>query len=61
VIDAEPLPGAGTNLEAAEKSLKGWTFRPAHWGSLPIPWYLDVDIPVGTAATARAGTDPGGR
>jgi hypothetical protein len=61
VIDAESVPGAGTNLEAAEKSLKGWTFRPAHWGSLPIPWYLDVDIPVGTAATARAGTDPGGR
>jgi len=61
VIDAESVPGAGTNLEAAEKSLKGWTFRPAHWGSLAIPWYLDVDIPVGTAATAPARTDPGWR
>ena len=61
VIDAEPVPGAGANLEAAEKSLEGWTFRPAHWGSLPIPWYLDVDVPVGTAATTRAGTEPGGR
>jgi len=61
VIDAEPLPGAVTNLEAAEKSLEGWTFRPAHWGSLPIPWYLDVDVPVGTAAISRAGADPGGR
>jgi len=58
VIDAEPVPGAGTNLEAADKSLKGWTFRPAHWGSFPIPWYLDVDVPVGTAATTRAGTGP---
>jgi TonB family protein len=61
VIDTEPVPGAGTNLAAAEKSLEGWTFRPAHWGSLPIPWYLDVDVPVGAAATTRAGTDPGWR
>jgi hypothetical protein len=61
VIDTEPVPGAGTNPEAAEKSLEGWTFRPAHWGSLPIPWYLDVDVPVGAAATTRAGTDPGRR
>jgi len=61
VIDAEAVPGSGIYLEAAEKSLKGWTFRPAHWGSLPVPWYLDVDVPVGTAATTRAGTDPGQR
>ena len=60
VIDAEPLPGAGTDLEAAEKSLEGWTFRPAHWGSLPIPWYLDVDVPVDTTAISRAGADPDG-
>jgi TonB family protein len=60
VIDAEPLRGPATNLEAAERSLQGWTFRPAHWGSLPIPWYLDVYVPVGTAATSRAGADPGG-
>ncbi len=61
VIDVEAGPGAGTNLEAAEKSLKGWTFRPAYWGSLPIAWYLDVDVPVGTADTTRTGADPGGR
>lgn len=61
VIDAEPVPRTGTNLEAAERSLEGWTFRPAHWGSLPIPWYLDVDVPVGTGATIRAGAEPNRR
>jgi TonB family protein len=60
VIDSAPLPSNVTNHEAAAKSLEGWTFRPAHWGSLPIPWYLDVDVPVGTAAVSRAGADPGG-
>ena len=61
VIDAAPLPGAVTNLEAAEKILEGWTFRPARWGSLPIPWYFDLDVPMGTAAISRASAGPGGR
>lgn len=59
VIDSESPPGTASDLEAARKTLQGWTFRPAHWGSLPIPWYLEVDVPIGEPSAERAAADPG--
>ncbi len=49
--DGQPLDASSANLSlarylAARKSLQGWTFQPARWGKLPVPWYLDVDVPV---------------
>jgi hypothetical protein len=41
--------------------LRGWTIRPAHWGSLPIPSYLEVDVPVSESSIAQATGSPGGR
>jgi TonB family protein len=59
VIDSDSPPGTASDTEAVRKSLQGWSFRPAHWGTLPIPWYLDVDVPINEPSNERAAADPG--
>ena len=54
VVDREFLPMDREQLEAACETLRGWTFRPAYWGNLPIASYLEVDIPVSAPSIARA-------
>jgi hypothetical protein len=61
VVDMDVAPTGPAQLEAARGTLQGWTFRPAHWGSLPIASYLDVDIPVSAPTIAGAATSSGGR
>jgi len=46
VIDSEILKGIPSLIEGARKIIKRWSFRPARWGTLSVPWYLDVDVPV---------------
>jgi hypothetical protein len=46
-VDKERLSGSGARFDAAWETARAWTFRPAHWGNLPIASYLDVDVPVG--------------
>jgi hypothetical protein len=61
VVDMDlPLTGRA-QFEAARETVQGWTFRPAHWGSLPIASYLDVDVPVSTPSIAQTAANPGGR
>jgi len=61
VIDSEILRGIPSLFERARKSIERWSFRPARWGALSVPWYLDVDVPVGQAAAqAGIGSPSGG-
>jgi TonB family protein len=53
VIDWAILRGLPPQIKRALNTLERWRFRPAHWGALSVPWYLDVDIPVRKGA-ARA-------
>jgi len=54
VVDLE-IPGKPEEQAAAARAaLRGWTFRPAHWGSLPIASYLDVDVPLRMPSTEQA-------
>lgn len=46
VVDTQLVTGSLPNVHQAEQEVTHWTFRPAHWGSLPVPWYLEVDVPV---------------
>jgi TonB family protein len=46
VIDSEILEGIPSLFERARKNIEGWAFRPARWGALSVPWYLEVDVPV---------------
>jgi TonB family protein len=54
VVDMGASPMDREKFEAARESLRNWTFRPAHWGNLPIASYVDVDVPVGAPSLARA-------
>jgi TonB family protein len=45
-IDTRPLAGQSAHFETARKIVTCWTFKPARWGTLAIPWYLEVDVPV---------------
>lgn len=60
IIDTQPLKGSPVDFEEARKAVEEWTFRPARWGALHVPWYLEVDVPVSDSAIQPAG-DPGGR
>jgi TonB family protein len=46
VIDSQILKGIPSLLEKATRAITRWSFRPARWGTLAVPWYLDVDVPV---------------
>jgi len=48
VIDMEMRNGLPSQFGEASRSIEQWAFRPARWGTLPVPWYLDVDVPVQT-------------
>jgi len=54
LIDSWQLPGAGGDLKIAKETVRGWTFRPARWGNMPIPSYLDVIVPVDNALRLAA-------
>jgi len=53
VIDSETPSGSASDFALARKTIESWTFRPAHWGSLAIPWYLDVDVPISEPSAPR--------
>ncbi len=61
VIDSEPVKGGVAEFESAKHTLESWTFQPAHWGTLSVPWYLEVDVPVSSSSFHQAAADPGGR
>jgi TonB family protein len=45
-IDVTPLTGRPSLFRAARQRIEGWEFRPARWGNLKVPWYLDVTVPM---------------
>jgi TonB family protein len=57
-IDSRPLKGRSAHLGVARQIVSCWTFKPAHWGALAVPWYLDVDVPVEGWVSARGPGDP---
>ncbi len=61
VVDAQLLKGSPSRFFEATRAVEHWSFHPAHWGSLPVPWYLDVDVPVSNPHVRTAAAEPGGR
>ena len=61
VLDSAPLAGQTPFVEEARDSVSRWKFRPAYWGALAVPWYLDVDVPVQGWRATRTAADPGGQ
>jgi TonB family protein len=61
VIDSEILKGVTPEIERARKIIERWSFRPARWGTLSVPWYLDVDVPIDQAPVQAGLGSPTGR
>ena len=61
VVDVEMPSSDPSQTQVSPEALRGWTFRPAHWGNVPIASYVDVSAPLGTRAIARAGSVFGAR
>jgi TonB family protein len=60
-VDSLPLEEATPLLAKARRIVDGWRFQPARWGTLPVPWYLDVDVPVDTWPAVQSAAEVGGR
>jgi TonB family protein len=65
-IDATPLTGRPSLFPAARQRIEGWEFRPARWGNLKVPWYVDVTVPLDGVKPSEdksksLGTAPTGR
>ena len=60
-VDSELLSGPASTLSEARQVVDGWTFRPAHWGTLAVPWYLEVDVPGGESFRPSMGPEVGSR
>ncbi len=58
VDDMETSPMSKDQFDAARDALRSWTFQPAHWGTLPVASYLNVDIPVSTPPLSRTASTP---
>lgn len=61
VIDSEPLRGSTAELGAAMKTLARWTFRPARWGTIHLPSYIVVEVPVKGSTSRELAADPPAR
>lgn len=45
-LDANSPEASESELEMARKNLQSWKFRPARWGSITVPWYITVTVPL---------------
>lgn len=44
-IDVNPVEGFPSHYDATMRMAGHFRFEPARWGSITVPWYLDVEIP----------------
>jgi TonB family protein len=61
VIDWAILKGLPSQVKKAVNTVERWSFRPARWGALAVPWYLDVDVPAPNHTPALDTTSSAGR
>jgi TonB family protein len=60
-VDYELLSGQALGFSKARQVVDGWKFRPARWGTLAVPWYLEVDVPGGDSFRPSTGPEVGSR
>lgn len=52
------LSGDAGQLEAAKEIVSHWKFKPARWGNIDVPWYLEVNVPLRDQVTEQAAAAP---
>ncbi len=46
VIDAAVLSGPPQYRSEALEQIRRWTFKPAYFGTLAVPWYIELEVPL---------------
>ncbi|HEV2348831.1 MAG TPA: energy transducer TonB [Terriglobia bacterium] len=44
-IDVNPIEGFPSDYDAVMRMAGHFRFEPARWGTITVPWYLDVEVP----------------
>lgn len=52
--------GAQGPVGEGRNTVRNWKFLPARWGTLNVPWYVDVDVPVAGASDDAEADQAGG-
>jgi TonB family protein len=60
ILDSQVLRGRARYVAEARELVAHWKFRPARWGAISVPWYLDVEVPVEGWPAAQATAGAGG-
>ena len=60
-VDYELLSDQTSAFGEARQVVGGWKFLPARWGTIAVPWYLEVDVPGGDSFLFPTGPEVGGR
>ena len=59
-LDMRPLSGEAQDIHEATQAVLHWSFRPAYWGTMAVPWYKVVDVPVHhLSSSPQPSADPG--
>jgi TonB family protein len=61
VVDAELISGQPSTFAEACQIVDRWKFRPARWGNIAIPWYVEVNVPGGASFLSSVGPESDGR
>jgi TonB family protein len=56
-VDYELLSGQTSAFGEARQVVDGWRFLPARWGTIAVPWYLEVDVPGGCSFLSATGPE----
>ena len=46
-VDYELISGQTSAFGEARQLVDSWKFLPARWGTIAVPWYLELDVPGG--------------
>ena len=46
VVDGRFVNAGRGDLDMVLEEVAKWKFKPAHFGTLPVPWYMEVDVPL---------------
>jgi len=59
-VDSQPVQASAAHQSEARRALETWTFRPARWGAIAVPWYVEVDVPLPSWSGGQTAADSSG-
>lgn len=51
------LSGDAGQFETAKKIVSHWKIKPARWGNIDVPWYLEINVPLRNEAAEQAAAE----